>query len=203
MTEEILNREGKKRCECGYCNECIPLITTERKPARFKWGHNGRVQLLKSSSLRARLETCGTVICQCGCGESIPALTKEGKPATFKNGHNSKGSNNPGWKGGTYKNAKGYRMVLCIGHPAADRDGYVLEHRLVMEKHLGRYLRPDEDVHHINGIKEDNRIENLTLLSHGEHSRLTHTKDMSKRTCFICDRNWSTDNRWFILENKT
>ena len=47
-------------------------------------------------------------------------------------------------------------------------------HRLMMEQHLGRALLPDEDVHHLNGDKADNRIENLQVISHGAHSTLTN-----------------------------
>ena len=65
----------------------------------------------------------------------------------------------------------GYVDIYFPTHPNHTKNGYVPEHRLVMEKHIGRYLTKDEVVHHINGIKDDNRIENLQLMTSSEHSR--------------------------------
>lgn len=79
------------------------------------------------------------------------------------------------WKGGKKINQNGYVMVLKPEHPHAVGIGYVYEHRIVMEEHLGRILKTDEQVHHINEIKTDNRIENLQILSPSEHAKLHGT----------------------------
>lgn len=68
----------------------------------------------------------------------------------------------------------GYKMVLASDHPHCDSKGYIREHRLIMEQHIGRYLSPDEVVHHINHDKLDNRIENLEITDLPTHTKEHH-----------------------------
>jgi len=75
------------------------------------------------------------------------------------------GPKHPNWKGGKQTN-NAYISVYNPNHPSNSK-GYVLEHRLVLEKELGRYLTAKERVHHINHIKNDNHKENLILFKNG------------------------------------
>ena len=95
-----------------------------------------------------------------------------------------KGSKGNNWKGGKYNTKQGYILIKKPEHPFCDNQGYVREHRLVMEKHLRRYLTPEEVVHHrgerypINSIKnrQDNRIENLQLFANDAEHKKLHKK---------------------------
>jgi hypothetical protein len=82
---------------------------------------------------------------------------------------NQKGQNNSFWNGGKYiDRLNGYVKVHSPDHPSANNRGYIFEHRLVMEKSLGRYLRKNEIIHHRNKRKDDNRADNLELIVLGE-----------------------------------
>lgn len=82
------------------------------------------------------------------------------------------GKNNYRWQGG-FKYINGYKFILVKDHPRSSRKGYVKEHQIIMEKYIGRLLNKGEVIHHLNGIRDDNRIENLLLLSgQDEHMKL-------------------------------
>ncbi len=80
--------------------------------------------------------------------------------------HSKSGSKNPRWKGGRNRSFHGYILVYKPEHPFS-YDNYVPEHRLMAEKALGRYLKSDEVVHHINGKKDDNRNSNFVICTRG------------------------------------
>lgn len=71
--------------------------------------------------------------------------------------------------GGKMPKGRGYVRMQLPNHPYCNCDGYIFEHRVVVEKHMGRYLTPKEKVHHKNGIRNDNRIENLEIVKSTPH----------------------------------
>ena len=86
----------------------------------------------------------------------------------FDNRSARRGEKSPTWKGGKTRSRKGYVVLRNDGD-------VIFEHRAVMEEHIGRKLTEDEVVHHINGDKTDNRLENLQMMTRGEHSTM-HNK---------------------------
>lgn len=90
---------------------------------------------------------------------------------------------------------------MSHNHNGYRRVGNKLEHRVLMEEHLGRALLPNEAVHHINGIKDDNRLENLVVLTRGEHIRLHKTGKRPKNGWSFkyerCTKCGTTETRHF------
>ena len=134
--------------------------------------------------------------CGCGCGEIVlhtkipPSQIRLRGEKRFVGGHQNlgrvhsektrmkssrKGAKNGRWKGGRRFDKNGYVILWMPEHPNSTKDGYVREHRYVMEQHLGRLLERRELVHHLNHQKNDNRLENLQVVSHAEHQRIERT----------------------------
>lgn len=147
--------------------------------------------------------------CACGCGAEIPIRDKyHGYMRTFVHNHHQKGEMNSihkrdisgekciFWRGGKRTTMQGYIQILKKDHPRATKGGYIYEHRLVYEQHHNVCLLSWTEIDHINGIKDDNRIENLRAMSKSEHMRrhmignkYNPKKDMSNRICKVCNSN--------------
>jgi len=108
-----------------------------------------------------------------------------------------RGERNPRWKGGKTKYL-GYIFIHLqpndFFYSMTGENGYVREHRLVMAKHLGRCLQSWEIVHHINGVKDDNRIENLRIELVNNHNQITILERKIKKL--------QLDNEHLKAENK-
>lgn len=112
------------------------------------------------------------------CGKERWVQVVKGKPTTtICHLCSITGSHGPGWKGGRRKTVMGY-IEICLEptdffFPMTKANHCVSEHRLVMAKYLGRCLQLWEIVHHKNGIKDDNRLENLQIITDARHKQIT------------------------------
>jgi hypothetical protein len=108
-------------------------------------------------------------LCRCSCGKEIAVAVDH-----LMSSHTQscgclrvenlpRGNKHHGWKGGRRRRQGGYIYVLMRTHPNRDERGYVAEHRLVVEKRLGRLLSAEEQVHHIDGDPANNQESNLHL----------------------------------------
>lgn len=141
------------------------------------WRSNSRIKRTKNPTCSRR---CNGVL----RGKELVLHAHKGRaawPKETNEAHRKRmfGKNNPAWKGGvTYFNKKGnYNGVKYVRCPSgfldmARKDGYVMEHRLVVAKAIGRCLKRSEAVHHVNHDPSDNRLENLELFpSNSAHKR--------------------------------
>jgi hypothetical protein len=96
---------------------------------------------------------------------------------------------NLNWKGGKVL-WEGYYYIYKPEHPFSNATGYIAEHRIIWEEHHKACLLPWSHVHHKNGIKTDNKIENLTAMTkrdhRSHHNRESKTIDMNNRFCQLC-----------------
>ena len=128
-----------------------------------------------SKNRKSLIKTYGEIKTCKTCGEIFFAPDSnikkgDGNSCSYKCRPNYFGKNSSAWKGGKIKSDQGYILIYKPNHPNANSTGYVLEHRLIMEKQIGRLLKSNEIPHHKNGIVDGNRIENLELFEWGKHT---------------------------------
>jgi len=120
-------------------------------------------------------------LCECGCGLPTKKLNfrcpKTGLPAgayrRFIRGHHNKVLSFR-FKTGQFKR-HGYVYIFSPDHPAIKTNKYISRSRLALENKIGRYLKDGEHVHHINEIRDDDRPDNLMLVTLSEHNKI-HNK---------------------------
>ena len=130
--------------------------------------------------IRMNFGTWNKFVIACGGKPQKPYLSELAKENS-RLAH--KGKRSMAWKGGRHKDKFGYIQIWMPEHPNAKIAGYIHEHRLVMSKKLGRPLESCEFVHHRNGIKDDNRLSNLELLTKKVHR--------GKVECPYCHNNFT------------
>lgn len=106
----------------------------------------------------------------------IISMTHKGKTLSDETKHKISESHKIGGIGHKKTRSDGYIYIYFPDHPMSTADGYIMEHVLVMECLIGRHLKKEECVHHINKERNDNRKENLKLMTRSEHMSF-HAKE--------------------------
>ena len=146
---------------CGYCSKVFKTKRRDKKTAKYcsnSCCSKKRFSIPENTPMFGKKMSIKS--------RKLMSIAKKGKYI---------GSNHPNWKGGRWLTKEGYIYTMAKNHPFT-RKGYVLKHRLVMEKHISRFLKPKEVVHHINNNPSDNRIENLMLFPNIHAHRNHHVK---------------------------
>jgi len=156
------------------CQLCGKAFEAKRRDAKFC----SDCRIIKGKEYRRKAETKRRYVGNCAiCGKPISRGSKRCKTCRFL------GDKNPAWRGGVYRAVNGYIYIYSPHHPKANKyhGRYVAEHRLVWEKAHGQLLPDGWLIHHINGIRDDNRPENLVALEPTGHSGKTLQQILQKR----------------------
>jgi len=177
----------KQKRTCDFCQESFILKRKKKdRPGKFcsydcYWASIKKVRVERICLSCGKLLLLAPFEVRKGtkfCSQECYHLSKKG--LKMPEGCIRKGEDNFNWKGGIINQKNGYVLILTKYHPSGQK--YVLQHRLVMEAQIGRFLGSKEQVHHINENKKDNRIENLMLFrSNSEHRRYHGRKQREAR----------------------
>jgi hypothetical protein len=173
--------DDKVFCGCG-CGIEIAAFDRWGEPHRFAKGHNMRGRRV-SAETRARQSAAmkGRPL-SASARAAISAANKARRYSPDERARRSaasRGEHNPAWKGGRSLHSKGYVLIRAPDHPR-QFNGYIYEHILVWEASNGP-LADGYCVHHLNGDKQDNRLENLEAMTIGEHSHLHNSRRRRRR----------------------
>ena len=160
-------------CTCG-CGKLIKRFSKWGRETRFSHGHNRPWKGKKRDTItneKIRKTLAGRKLSPEHCLNISKSL--KGKRLGISTGRGFKSNC---WKGGRRMSTYGYSLIWNPEHPNCDADGYVFEHRLVMSDMLGRSLGKGEIVHHIDGNKLNNDINNLVLLKDAKEHAELHAK---------------------------
>lgn len=149
-----------KTCSAVCSAEAAKLRAQERSPFIECFICNKSFRI-KTSEIGVR------VTCSMKCSAKHRKIYMKGEG---NHQHGLKGNLNASWKDGKRISNYGYVLIYVGKENGRGSDDYALEHRVLMERHIGRKLLRQEIVHHKNGIKTDNRIENLEIMSLSEHT---------------------------------
>lgn len=154
--------DSKKCLGCGIIKDVTEFHLHKKSPG----GRRSRCKSCRvaecAETYRKKCEAAGNICLTCGTPTSYDRYL------CIKHKHCE---GNKQWRGGKYRDGNGYVYVSGMHHhPNSARNGSIAEHRLIMTEMLGRPLRQNENVHHINGVRDDNRIENLELWSSSQPS---------------------------------